>query len=31
MPFTSRRIAMAKAASFGAEPITSVTGVGAPW
>ena len=31
MPFTSSRIAIANAASLGAEPITSVTAVGAPW
>lgn len=30
-PLTSRRIAIANAASLGAEPITSVTAVGAPW
>ena len=31
MPFTSRRTAMAKAASFGAVPTSRVTAVGAPW
>jgi len=29
--FTRRRTAIANAASFGPEPITSVIGVGAPW
>ncbi len=31
MPSTSRRIVIAKAASFGAPAISSVTAVGAPW
>ena len=30
-PFTSSRTAIANAASLGAEPITSVIAVGAPW
>ena len=30
-PSTSRRMAMAKAASLGALPMISVTEVGAPW
>ncbi len=30
-PSTSRRSAMAKAASFGAPAISSVTAVGEPW
>ena len=30
-PFTRSRIAIAKAASFGPDPMISVTGVGAPW
>jgi hypothetical protein len=29
--FTRSRTAIANAASLGPEPITSVTGVGAPW
>ncbi len=31
MPSTSRRIVIAKAASLGAPPSSSVTAVGAPW
>ena len=31
MPSTSSRMVMAKAASLGAPPISSVTAVGAPW
>ena len=31
IPSTSKRIRIAKAASLGAPPISSVTAVGAPW